>query len=289
MQASSVRELGLSGKRRSRWGAGAMAASGVFVVVAVMAMAPASFGAATHAITIKAPYKKATLGTWNTNGQVACGTDKNVVLTKFSKLTGKGGFSELSKAPTCKGLPANTANRGMATGEFAIVFPLSSIGGLRTIFSNWTFNVAGTDSYHAGKCATNVLASYAFCQAFGESYVSASGYLIDQTNGSYFFPNNPWPGVFNDTYNETVCSYANCTYYQTPTASNSFSSSTTWSFNFTQTMNASDQYTLEFDISGGTWAEADAYNGVLTGASASASLNFDTLGNGATLNYVVIQ
>jgi len=259
---------------------------GLLTLTAVILLAPAGLGvSASHTTTLKAPYRTLVTALFSSTNTVGCGSDKIVTAPHFVAKAGTGGFSDTGTAPACSKLPNGIANRGSATSQVSIVVPIAVHRTSTSIAANWTISASGTESLVSTACPAATGVSYD-CFEIAEVYLFGQAYLIDTTNGTFYFSSNFWPGFVNISQNDTFCS-PTCSTSVTGGSGGSFSGSQMFTFLVNATgLNNTHSYVLEVDLYGGAYAELDASNTKLVGGHATATLNFATLGNGAKLNKI---
>jgi hypothetical protein len=263
-------------------------------VTLLLVLAPAGMGMAVHSLgtkTIVAPYKGATSlsNSWSVNG---CGKAKVVSMAMFNLKTGSGGFSDSASGKTCGktfgGVGGYGSGYAGGTISMAIKLPgkTAGISGATSVVATWALMDSGVTSLSPGKCSFSAGASFQLCETYADAYVYAYPYIVDQTNNTYSYPSTYWSGMYNDSYNETYC-YSGTCYNYSYGASGSFSNSVThaWFFNVSG-MTSAHTYVLLMSLYGGASAGVYLYNAKMTAAAGSASLNFATLGNGATLTSI---
>lgn len=258
------------------------------MVALVVVLAPMGSASLLHPAILKAPYKHLLVATFSNTGQVACGKDRVTAAPHFSPKTGTGGFSDTASDAACAGLPTNIANRGLAASQVSVVLPVKLFKSHVHIKVNWTFTAALSEKFTPGACKVSTNTTYG-CTEVAQAFLAGVAYLYDTYNGSVYSSSNFWIGFQNISENSTTCSSGSCSTATLGGATGSFSGSQNivWYVNATA-LNTSQSFILEIDLFGQAYAEMDAYNTYITGGSAQASLNFATLGNGATLNSITI-
>lgn len=254
----------------------------------VVVLAPVASATLLHTTVLKAPFKHLLVATFSSTAQVACGKDRVTSPPHFAPKTGTGGFSTSASDGACAGLPTNIANYGTATAQVSVVLPIKLFKSHVHVVANWSFTASLSEKFTSGTCAASTNASYG-CNQVAEVFLDAVAYLYDTYNGSVYSPSNSWLGLTNISENSTACASTGCSHSMLGGGSGSSSGTQlmTWYVNATG-LNISHTFILEVDIFGGTIAEIDAYNTYVTGGSASATLNFATIGNGATLKSISI-
>jgi hypothetical protein len=254
----------------------------------MMVLGPAMAGAVHPAvITVVAPYKGASTGynSWSVSG---CGKAKITSPATFNLKTGAGGFSGSAAAKTCGKSFGGVGGSGYGStsSEVQVAVKLPGHKGTTAVAATVALAWAGSNALVAGTCTTSATASYSSCYRSASVDLYGYAYVIDETNGTYSYATNYFPGAYNSSYNDTYCYSGTCYQYSYGTPG-SFTNSMSFTWNFTvKSMVKSHVYALWFYFAGYVYASASTYNAVLTGASASASLNFATLGNGVTLTSV---
>lgn len=255
----------------------------------VMVLAPVGSATLLHTTVLKAPYKHLLVATFSNTAQVACGKDRVTAQPHFTPKTGKGGFSDTASDGACAGLPTNIANYGSASSQVSIVLPIKLFRSHVNIAVNWTFTLALSEKFTPGTCKVSTNATYG-CNELAEAFVAGDAYLYDTYNNSIYFSSNFWPGITNLSENSTSCSGGTCSTASFPGSTGAFSGTVNivWYVNATA-LNTSQGFILEVDLFGGASAVMDAYNTYVVGGAAQATVNFATLGNGATLNSITIR
>jgi hypothetical protein len=171
-------------------------------------------------------------------------------------------------------------------GALGAYIPIPSKQGRTTVVVNMTLAWAETDTLKVGRCTVNLSASVSYCVQGSESYLYGWAWLNDKSNGTSIASSTAWPAADHFIENTTDCFSGACSFYQWGSAGSfSGAQSFSWWFNISS-MQKSHHYVLWVYFSGGTYVSAEASNAVLTGARATAGLNFASGGNGATLTSI---
>ena len=158
--------------------------------------------------------------------------------------------------------------------------------------NSYWYNTTGYSSYCDSSANVNPYANFWIDDVTSNTQIyptSGSNYWY---NNTYAYTQNStgWYSNHNTYYINGNWSYYNYTYsnnysYSTPTLSSSGAGTAVLSPYFNTTFASSDVYALVFYVQGYTYAQDQNW---ASGGSASASLNFGTLGNGVTLSKIVI-
>jgi len=246
--------------------------------------------------TVVPPYKGTVQQNYNSQSTGGCSAiGKNTAKASWSPVTGVGHLGEVASAKTCgKSLAGVGGNsNGYASGEFEIAVPIKiATTGAHSVAAAWTISLTDSQKMTVGGVCPAVKlnslgAGYSYCDASSEAYVSGYAYLVDVTNGTYFYSTTYWSGLFNysSQYNDTYCYNFNCTSYNyTYGTPSTFSGSASHTWYFNGTMVKSHHYVLIAYMYGG----ASAYLYGFPKSTASAMVNMATLGNGAKLTGISV-
>ena len=246
--------------------------------------------------TMVPPYKGSVSANYNSQSTGGCSAvGKIVAKAAWSPVTGIGHFADAASAKSCaKSLAGiGSGSNGYASGEFEIAIPVHiATTGAHSVAPTWMFTIADSQKMSVGGVCPAVKISAtgygsSYCDASSEAYVSGYAYLVDTTNGTYFYSTSYWSGFFNysSQYNDTYCYNFNCSYYNSSYgAPSTFSGSTSHTWWFNGTMVKSHKYVLITYVYGG----ASAYLYGYPKSSASAMVNLATLGNGAKLSSISV-
>jgi hypothetical protein len=256
------------------------------ILAATLVVAPGAFGSITHPTILRAPFKGASIGLFDSNSQVSCGKAKIVKGSFYVARTGNGGFADQAFAPSCKVAPG-AANYGQSTGEFALLVPVKLSGGTHHIIVNLTVTASRTTSLTSGKCANSTAASYD-CLNLAEAFVFAQASLYDASNGTTFASTNARPGFVNLTFNQTVCTMGSCSTSSSGGTGGTATSTATIRLYVNATVKPGQAWSIQVIVFGGALAEVDSFGSHVVGGLASASVNVATLGNGAKINSISV-
>jgi hypothetical protein len=268
---------------------------GSILIVITMLLSPVA--AAHTPVTYTAPYLKAVMSNSLYSSHGGC---SKLSMTKlhFSTVTGMGTWAGKAAAKTCRHLgPIGGSGSAYGQAEVLLGVPIHSFRGAATpttVAVTWSVSfAAAVAASHTGSCPAVVLSStgsgYSYCSAEGFAEMFGFSYLVDLTNGTYFYPSN-YPSLvtlYNYTYNDTYCYAYTCYSYNYSGASASSSmagsSSATWWIN--GTLNHADKYAVETYV----YMYADAYAQGFPKATASASMDLASSGNGLSLTSIVVS
>jgi len=249
-------------------------------------LAPSTLGAVTPGVTLKAPYKKATVVLTNPATVAGCGGGAIRTSAFFNKTTGIGGFSDNSSSTWCT---SSTNNSASYTGRLALTLPVKfATSGMHTITVLWDTVIAGSVNLTAGTCAGSASAPYSGCTRSSEAFVYGFAYLIDKTTHKKV-ASNAWPGNFAYVDSYTSCRYTNCSTTSSAKSSATISGSFFWAWYWNKTaVNSTHKYVLSMTLSGGAAVVLKVSGATLSGAKADAQLNSATGGNDEQLYSVTI-
>jgi hypothetical protein len=269
--------------------------SGAAVVALVMMLSP--IAAAHTPVTYTAPYLRSVV---QLSSYTDVGGCAKLTATKlhFSAMTGMGTWAAKATAKSCKKLgPIGGSGFAYSSGQALVGVPIKTFHGAATpttVAVTWTVSaMAAASASHTGSCPPVVLSStgygYSYCSSYASASVYAFAYMIDLTNGSYFYPSN-YPqlfSIYNDTYNDTYCYSFTCySYnYSYASATTSFSGSSTSTWWINGTLNHADKYAVVTYVD--PYVDASSYG--YPGASAVAYVDMASTGNGFSLASIVVS
>jgi len=309
---SGTRTNGARSGRLLAFGTTGFAAS----VALLMILSPAVAGIQTH-VVLAPPYKHSASSANYYSSVSGCASAKTTKALWNAK-TGTVTFADSTSARTCKGGVAGVGSSGSAyttTGiEVAIPFTVSS-SGAHSISSSLTVTIASIAALTTGGCPKPNVAypqamnsyAYAECYAANELSFYASAQVVDLNNGSWY-GNYSYASAYNYSYWEN---YTYCYNYGSPACSNftggasymygygyNYMAGAPWTFNGANSLTLwtngtsmvrGHHYVLLLSVSDDKEAYAYQINELgFWAASASASINMATLGNGARLNSITI-
>jgi hypothetical protein len=204
------------------------------LVAALMLAAPLAQAAPVHAtVTNVAPFV-GKVTTARSLSYLGCGTTAKITkLPKFSLKTGVEVLGQKTTAKPCASpLGYNTAT---TTGDAGMwTKPFTGVGGLYQVVVHWTVRWTSTVTANIGPHQANG-------QASANAYVAAVLYLVDESNGTYLYPDNSWVstshtvnGTIVTTQSASVAIYLN----QTILSSHTYAIAT-WIFGSTESYAAS--------------------------------------------------
>jgi len=211
-----------------------------------------------------------------------------MIAPHWTALNGAGRMRVQAAANTCPAYRGGSAqySSAYANNEISVMAPVVMPTGTGGVNVTWNMNfaaVAGGVLINS-TCPAPVINIYGYGSSYCSIYWSASvgmyAYLVDNTNGTYFYPSNYWSGYYNynDTYNYTYCySFVNCYNYA---ASYGYMSgapglqSPTLFFN--GTFNGLDSYSVLTYVYASADASCSGYQGP---CHAVAKVNMQTGGN----------
>jgi hypothetical protein len=287
---------GVLGQTR-RWSALGLG-SGAALVAMAMIMAP--IASAHTPVTYSAPYLRAVMSNSLFKDVGGCA---KLTATKlhFSTVTGMGTWAAKASAHACAKHLGPVGGSGFSESEAQTLIgvPIKSFHGAATpttVAVTWSITAAAAISTTMGAspCPPAVInpstgygSSYCYLEASASMY--GYSYLVDLTNGSYFYSSN-YPTLIslsNYTFNDTYCYSFTCYYYNysygTPTTSFSGSTTATWWIN--GTLNHADKYAVETYVYAFVYAGASGF----PKSSAAASLDMASGSNGETLTSIVVS
>ncbi|MCI4331513.1 MAG: hypothetical protein L3K19_06670 [Thermoplasmata archaeon] len=252
----------------------------------LLILAPAALAGPTAAVTLKAPYKKATVTLTNPSSTAGCGTFTRVQASSFNKTTGIGAFSDNATTSWCT---SYTNNSALSEGKFEVALPIKvTTTGAHTITVLWDTVAVGSENLTAGTCSGSSGVLYSGCTQFAKTFVYGYAFLLDKTTHKHV-ASSAWPGNFAYSSSYTSCRYTNCTTSTSGKATGSFGGSFFWAWYWNGTvMNSTHKYVLQMFILGGASVEMLVSGATLSGGSANAQLNSATHGNDEQLYSISI-
>lgn len=287
------------------------AAPAVAAAIAVLLLlAPASLGSNPRVVTIVAPYKGSTAGTYTFINSGGCGAASISKLPYWSPTKGIAGFVTQTSATKCAkrtggiGAYSNEA----AGGEFTVSVPLKNLpSGNHTIAANWTLTVQATEAATvSGACPLPVIPAgssygHSYCGISVGVFLNSYAYMVDVTNGQGIRLLNYWGYHANTTYmyNQTQF-YSGSNHFNNYSVGGAggFSGSFTfaWIWNATsgygtygsEPLNSSHKYAIVMDFSGDSYAYVTADPFGYPVSHVASTLNLGTFGNGWKLNFISV-
>jgi hypothetical protein len=261
------------------------------VISAPIAEARATF-------TYTAPYARSLVVTSNFYDVAGCGK-LQVGHIHLSAKTGIGTWTGKASGGTCTrtivGLTESSIAYASSDAELAV--PVKSLYGHATpthVAVTWTISAVGSARMTlGGSCrppTVNPTSGYgaSFCFLEASASIFAFAYLVDLTNGSYFYPSNYLNAFqeFNYSSNDTYCYSFTCySYNYSYSYGAPFAGSTTFTWSINGTLDHSDRYVVLTYVSTQIVAEVQGY----PNSTATSSLDMRSPGHGATLNSIVIS
>jgi len=282
-------ESALSGRglKTGTWGrriVGITSSGGAMAVALIMALSPAA-AAAGH--TYHAPYAGAVSQTNTYTSVSGCATGALTAPVNWSSTTGVFTMTAKTSAKGCGTQLAGVGGNsyGAAQGGVEVAVPIkAATSAAHSLSVNWKFHGSATMTMTPGTCTLATTTSFQDCYVSGYIDIYAGAYLVDLTNGSYFYPTNYWY-FYNDSYNETYCYSGSC--YN---ASGSFGFGTLGNVSFfiNGTLNKLDSYAVVTYVYAYASSSVSAYVATLSGGSATASVVLAGGSNKAALSSIVI-
>ena len=305
-----------NGTRRTK-GLLAYGSTGLLAAVTLlMVLSPAGASAVHAKVTLSAPYK-GSLGSGNQYTSVqGCASGKVTSPPKWSGTSGTISMSEMAKSATCAKVVGSVGSYSSAYADsgMAVVIPFKvSSNGAHSVSTTLNVNLASAFSSAWANCPTSKVSyppptnsyGYSYCEV-GTDYSVYTSISVQDLNNNSWYGNYSYMDSYNDSYWEN---YTYCYNYGTPSCSNHTGSggyAYTFSWNEQGAFAVNGASTLTFWTNGTNMVRthhyvvyisistnigdyADQYN--LAGhwlASASASMNLATLGNGAKVGSVVV-
>jgi hypothetical protein len=214
--------------------------------------------------TMVAPYKGAVVSNYNSSSTGGCAAiGKTLALATWSPVTGIGHFADVGAAKSCPKSLAGIggSSSGSASGEFELAIPVKiSTTGAHSVGAMWSLAWTASNTLTVGGvCPAPKLSAtgygYSYCQAYSDAYIYGYSYFVDTTNGTGFYSSTYWSGTTK----------------------------------YPSTIVKSHHYLFIAYMYGDAYASIYGYpNGGYPKASASATVNMATLGNGAKLTGISI-
>jgi len=264
---------------------GFTSAGGAMAVALIMALSPAA-AAAGH--TYHAPYAGAVSQTYSSTSQSGCATGALTAPVNWSSTTGVLTMAAKASAKSCgvqlAGVGGNSY--GSAYGQAEVAIPIkAATSALHTITVNWKLHAVASTTFVPGTCTISTTTTFfQYCETGAGVSVYGFAYLVDLTNGTYFYPSNYW-SFYNESYNETYC-YSGTCYNSSGSFGYGSLGNVSWFIN--GTLNKLDSYAIVTYMEGSAYAFAEAYTATLTGGSGSASISMAGGPNKATLSSIVV-
>jgi hypothetical protein len=257
----------------------------LFGVVGLLVLSPIAQGASAgpSTVIIKAPYVGVLTYPSTSTSSSGCGAGKVVRAPFFTPSTGKSGFSIKAHADACAGLYGDS---GGSSAALTLSVPIPAHSGTNVIHAKWTIQASVGARISVASCQL-YNTTYSSCSVGAYSSLSAYAYLIDVTNDSYWFPTTTWAGVYASTSLYDACYGGNCSFSMTGNQHFSVNSAFVWTFH-ANGLNPSHVYQLQISWYSDASAYDYVYDGALSGASESASVNMAGPSFGAVLNWVSI-
>lgn len=271
---------------------GVSAVSAAFLVAISPLTSAALFNAVGHA----APYRGGMFSASNQVQSLCNSKNRFGVLPRWNNATGLGGWTSLSTSKSCPAALGGVS-AGFAGSLLTVGIPVRVPSGAHSVQVVVSINFTASFSYHlGGRCPAvhldangngqencGIIAQWCFSICIYGSYP----YLWDQTNNTYTYDNVYFPFHNNYTYiyNQTSCSSKVCSYNNgssATSASPKVNTLFTWYFN--STMVKSHRYWAVILFSGFAYSSVQNY----PASTASASLNFGSLGNGFNVTSVKV-
>lgn len=270
-------------------------------------------------VVLGAPYTGTVSSPTYSNFVNGCASGKVTALPKWSATTGAVTTGDFGAAKPCpksvSGTGAYSTGQGSSGVQFAVPFKVSSNGN-HGITSNWTFTLTTSVSSTVGGCPAKKINYFPPLYASDRGqcsdgtfvFFNVNSYLVDLNNASWYQYNSSIVLIYNESGWEN---YTSCYNYGTPSCYNftgpfgyawnsqynvvgfagfKWTGTTTATFWTNGTaMKSGHRYALVVNLSFFAESFAIAYGLAKPwSASAVASLNMATLGNGATLNSITI-
>ena len=279
------------GRLTGRWGAMG-ATGGVMGVTLLLMLSPLAAGAG-H--TYRPPYTSMVSSTSTYQGQQGCGTESITTLPTWNSTSGVFTIAGKTSSKNCGASLAGVggSSEGYFEGEIDLAMPVKVTASTHNVTVTWKVNAAVTSSYSPPKSCTGPSTDlYFYCDVASDYFIDGEAYLVDTTNGTYFYPTSYWEW-YNESYNETE--YDN--FSGTPTwynYSGAYSygapGSAIWYINSSYALNPRDSYVVVMyfyvDCDADTYAYGYPTGPTLVGGSASTSINMASGPNKATLTSI---
>jgi hypothetical protein len=262
------------------------------------------FASAASAATTVAPFTGKVLK-YSSNDVGGCATGLTAHKGSWSLLTGVYAWAASSTSKVCGGsVPISINSHSTLSAEFVSSIKINVPSGAHSVASNFSAAWMASGAIAAsGKCPTQTYhySTYSYTSGYcaTDSFMELIAYaeIFDATNQSFIRSNsgNYGDAVAQFNYSENYTSIygycptgGNCTWYNytysTPTTSFSSTGSTTATAWTNGTFAAGHHYYLLVDIFGYVSTYAIGF----PHASAKASLNAGTSGNGVTLKSIYV-
>jgi hypothetical protein len=267
-------------RRRTSWlvGTATLATLAIFMMILIPALGSALVPLGSK--TISAPYS-GWVSPHDYLSLTGCAKGKLVVPAFFNLHRGLGGLNISTAAKSCK---AGT-NQGDASGQFDAYIHIPFQKNVNSIYANVTYNLSGKLALTGGTCTS--LGSGAYCYRDVEVITNAYASLLDATKGFSWSSSGSFPYAADVVNFDTTCtSTTNCTLKSGGTAG-PISITGSFSFVFPRSLYKPDKYDIHLTAWISTVSECVFYNALLSGCSASTSVNFATGGNGMVLTSIV--
>jgi len=254
-------------------------------VALIMALSPAA-AAAGH--TYHAPYTGTVSQTSSYTSVSGCATGALTSPVNWSASTGTFTMAAKSSGKGCGTQLAGVGGNsyGSAEGGLEVAIPIkAATSAAHSISVNWKIHASVSESMTPGTCVTsNTTTFFQYCEVFADVSIYGFAYLVDTTNGTYFYPTNYWD-YYNESYNETYC-YSGTCYLSAGSFAYGALGNVSWFIN--GTLNKLDSYAIVTYMYVYASSGAEAYTATLSGGSASASVVLAGGPNKATLSSIVV-
>jgi hypothetical protein len=273
-------------RSRSTTGAlvGTVAAISLLMILMPTATA-ASAGSVASTIKVTAPYPGAAGYASTSLSQSGCGGAKVVKHPSFSAATGKGVLALSSHSALCSPV---FGDYGSAGASLEITVPIHLPSGTHRIVANWNIAASLRTTLGSYGCTLNTTGFYSSCYAYADATLSAYPYLVDDTNGTYYFPTTYWQGLSADSYVSAFCYSGTCGVNFTGNDAMNVLSMLSWSIHASGLV-STHQYSLLFYLSGSVECYDSDYSATMTGGALTAAISLAGPSHGATLTSVVIH
>jgi len=231
----------------------------------------------------------------------ACVSTKNPTLPSFNYTTGSGGINTTTRSHDCPKSPGY----GDAYSDVTLLanITLPTRAGVSTITANYSYSLALILSVTGGRCVP-LTSSGGSCWSSSEYNLSAWAYVINVSKG-------PWwnggassgiiGGYYEQLTNTTYCSSGSCAFsnysngcsfggcgapYPSQTGWITYTGKGQLVFSLPTPMGHGYRYVLQLSLWVRNFSLTGSSNATYHGYRASASMNFETQGNGLRLTSI---
>jgi len=276
-----------------RWGVTG-AAGGAVAVTLLMVLSPL---AAASGHTYRPPFTGMSSSTSLFQGYSGCGSETITSPLAWNTSTGVMTIAGKTSAKNCGTTAGGVGGSTQAYFDAGVAWgmPIRVTAAPHQVAITMKVSAVISQTFSAPKSCTGSLAdTFFYCDVSSDVFIGGYPYLVDTTNGTTFYASNYWQW-YNETYNQTEFYNFSGTptwYNFSGTFSNGGPGTPTWFINTTIALNPRDSYVVVMnfyvDVSSSAYAYGYPSMAVLTGGSATASVNMAGPTNKASLVSIAV-